>query len=201
MSLIHLTLLIFFFYMRCEVEIQFPFFAPLSRTVYCLMQLLPNDLQCHLFMQQASCICVCFSIFFYLLLYNRKSCSISGAIPEGNQSICGRLEDCMCFYVFPSNRKVFLPPREIVLLCDCIVQTQRDPDLELLILNGFQGDLKHPVALAERSARGVLMMMWRGRVRWIHSAACFCQGIRYCCAAVWVDQLTSSWVPKRQGLE
>lgn len=85
MSLIHLTLLIFF-YTRCDVETQFPFFAPLSRTVYCLMQLLPNDLQCHLFMQQASCICVCFSIFFYLPLNNRKSCSISGAIPYSRKS-------------------------------------------------------------------------------------------------------------------
>lgn len=63
------------------------------------------------------------------------------------------------------QQKSLLPPREIVLLCDGTVQTQRDPDLELLILSSFQSDLKHPVALAERSAGGVLMMMWRGRVR------------------------------------
>lgn len=141
-----------------------------------------------------------FSFIYYFTIEN-PTVSLEPYQTGGNQSICGRLEDCMCFYVFPSNREVFPPPRETVLLCDCIVQTQRDPDLELLILNDFQGDLKHPVALAERSARGILMMMWRGRVKWIHSAACFCQGIRYYCAAVWVDQLTSSWVPKRRGLE
>lgn len=103
--------------------------------------------------------------FIYFFTIENPAVSLEPSQTGGNQSICGRLEDCMCFCVFPSNRKVFLPPREIVLLCDYIVQTQRDPDLELLILNGFQSVLKHPVALAERSARGVLMMMWRGRVR------------------------------------
>lgn len=68
--------------------------------------------------------------FIYFFTIENPAVSLEPYQTGGNQSICGRLEDCMCFYVFPSNREVFPPPRETVLLCDCIVQTQRDPDLD-----------------------------------------------------------------------